>query len=108
MGLVLAPILEGKLEEWKSWNVELAGAKKGEFDEFNRRYELTRHEVWLAETPGGPMAVVRHDGPGGDTFMQKLSQSDHSFDVAMKESIESFHAMDLSAPPPGPIPVRMI
>ena len=108
MGLVLAPILEGKLDAWKSWNAELAGEKKSEFDEFNQRYELTRHEVWLAETPGGPMAVVMHEGPGGDTFMQKLSKSDHSFDLAMKESIESFHAMDLGSPPPGPMPVRML
>ena len=108
MGLVLAPIREGKLDAWKSWNAELSGNKREEFEEFNRRYELTRHEVWLAETPGGPMAVVMHEGPGGDTFMQKLAQSEHNFDVNMKESIESFHDMDLSKPPPGPMPTKMI
>ncbi len=108
MGLVLAPIVEGKLDSWKSWNAELAGAKKSEFDEFNQRYGLTRHDVWLAETPGGPMAVVMHEGPGGDTFMQKLAQSDHSFDLSMRQHIEEFHQMDLAAPPPGPPPVKML
>jgi len=108
MGLVVAPILEGKLDEWKSWNADLAGSKKTEFDEFNKRYGLTRHDVWFAETPGGPMAVVMHEGPGGDTFMQKLAQSDHSFDVAMRQRIEEFHNMNLSAPPPGPMPVKMV
>lgn len=108
MGIVLAPIMEGKLEAWKSWNAELTSSKKGEFDEFNQRYGLTRHDVWLAETPGGPMAVVLHEGPGGETFMQKLAQSDHSFDVFVRSNIEEFHNMDLSGPPPGPLPVKMI
>ena len=108
MGLVLAPIREGKLDDWKSWNAELKGVMKDEFEEFNKRYGLTRHEVWLAETPGGPVAVVFHEGPGGDAFMQKLGQSDHGFDLAMRQSIEEFHNMDLSSPPPGPMPTKMI
>ncbi len=108
MGLVLAPIKEGKLEDWKHWNAELTSSKKEEFEEFNERYGLTRHNVWLAETPGGPMAVVLHEGPGGDSFMQKLAQSDHSFDLTMKRTIEDFHDMDLSKPPPGPMPTKMI
>ena len=108
MGLVIAPIQEGKLDAWKSWNAELTGSKKSEFDEFNLRYGLTRHNVWLAETPGGPVAVVLHEGPGGESFMQRLAQSDHGFDVAMKESIEKFHNMDLAGPPPGPPPKKMI
>ena len=85
MGLVLAPIVEGKLDSWKSWNAELAGAKKSEFDEFNQRYGLTRHDVWLAETPGGPMAVVMHEGPGGGYLYAKactIGSQLRSFDEA--------------------------
>ena len=50
MGLVVAPILEGKLEGWKTWTSDFAGSKKSEFDSFNERYGLTRHDVWMAET----------------------------------------------------------
>jgi hypothetical protein len=108
MGLLLAPILEDKLEAWKSWSAEITGEKRKEFEDLNRRYELTRHDAWLAETPNGPVAVVLQEGSGGDTFMQKLAQSNNPFDIYMKQKIESFHGMDLSAPPPGPAPVKMI
>lgn len=107
MGLVVAPIKEGKLEAWKSWNAEITGARKVEWDDFNKRYGLDRHDVWHAETPAGSVAVVLHEGSGADDFMQKLAQSDNSFDVWVKDSIQDFHGMDLSGPPPGPMPVKM-
>lgn len=108
MGLVVAPIPEGKLEEWKKWNADLNGSMKDEFAEFNRRYGLTRHDVWLVHTPSGPAAVVLHEGPGGDTFMPKLAQAENEFDVFIRQKIEYFHDMDLSKPPPGPMPVKMV
>lgn len=107
MGLVVVPIKEDKLDDWKSWNGELSGEKKGDFDDLNNRYGLTRHDVWYAEVSGGPVAVVLHEGPGSDTFMQKIAQSENSFVIWMKENIEDFHDMKLGAPPPGPMPVKM-
>jgi len=108
MGLIVAPILEGKLEAWKSWTSEFNGPRRNEFDAFNKRYGLTRHDVWLAETPNGPMAVVLHEGPGGESFMQKLGQSEDSFDKTFARNVQEFHGMDLNAPPPGPQPVKML
>jgi hypothetical protein len=107
MGIVVAPIVEGKLDAWKTWIGEINGSKKAEFEEFNTRYALTRHNGWLVETPDGPMAVVLHEGPGADSFMQKLGQSDHSFDMEMRKHIEDFHGMKLDQPPPGPPPEKM-
>ena len=54
------------------------------------------------------MAVVLHEGPGADTFMQKLGQSDHPFDKSFAKAIEEFNGMDLNSPPPGPPPAKMI
>jgi len=109
MGLVLAPIVDGKLNAWKKFNEELkSGSKKEDFSEFNQRYKLTRHDVWYAETPGGPKAVVLQEGPGSDEFMQALAQSDHSFDVLMKEQIAEFHNTNFNEPPPGPSPQKLI
>lgn len=108
MGLVVAPIKEGKLEAWKSWTSAFKGPRKEEFDAFNKRHGLTRHEVWLAETPNGPLAIVLHEGPGGDSFMQDLGHSDNSFDKSFAKSIKEIHGMDVNAPPPGPQPVQMI
>ena len=108
MGLVVVPIKEGKVEAWKSWNGKMLNEKKSEFEDLSKRHGLTRHNVWLAQTPAGAMAVVLHEGPGAETFMQNLAKSTNSFDVWMKESIEDFHGMDLAAPPPGPLPEQMI
>ena len=54
MGLFVSPILENKRDAWESWTSAFKGSKKDEFDDFNKRYEITRHEVWLVETPKGP------------------------------------------------------
>ena len=108
MGLILAPIMEGKLEGWKNWTKGLTGSNKVEFADFNERYGLSRHNVWLVETPGGQVAAVLHEGPGADTFMQKVGQSDHPFDKSFIKAVEDFNGMDLNSPPPGPPPIKMI
>lgn len=108
MGLVVVPIKGDKVEAWKDWSKKLVGEKKSEFDDMNKRHGLTGHNVWFAETPSGPMAVVLHEGPGADTYMPNIAKSDNAFDVWIKESIEDFHGMDLGAPPPGPMPVKMV
>lgn len=109
MGLLLAPIADGKLEAWKKFIEDMkSGSKKEDFSELNQRYGLTRHDVWYTETPEGPMAVVLHEGPGAEAFMQVLAQSDHSFDVWMREQITEFHNMNLNEPPPGPPPQKLI
>jgi hypothetical protein len=108
MGLVVAPVVKGKEEEWKSWGLKFKGEMKKEWEELNKRHGLTRHDVWAVETPNGLLAVVLHEGPGADTFLQKGAVSDHKIDMLMKESLTKFHGMDLNAPPPGPMPVKLI
>ncbi|MDP6073305.1 MAG: hypothetical protein QGG34_17435 [SAR202 cluster bacterium] len=104
MGVILAPILDGKVDAWKSWIGELEGPKKDALSDFNRRYGLTRHAAWLAETPGGPVAVALHEGPGSEELMPKLAGSQNKFDVSFKQALLDFHGMDVTQPPPGPMP----
>jgi hypothetical protein len=50
MGLLLAPIADGKLEAWKKFIGDMkSGSKKEDFSELNQRYGLTRHDVWMRE-----------------------------------------------------------
>ncbi|MFQ5595163.1 MAG: hypothetical protein ACE5HA_13535 [Anaerolineae bacterium] len=104
MGIVVAPIVDGKLETWKQWAAQLQGPAAAEFADFNRRYGLTRHAAWLAETPAGPVVVALHEGPGADTFMEKVATSNHEVDVMFREMVAECHGMDLTQPPPGPAP----
>jgi hypothetical protein len=108
MGLVVAPVVKGMEEEWKSWTKKMKGEMTKDWDDLNNRHGLTRHNEWAVETPNGLLAVVLHEGPGGDSFMQDVAVSDHPTDILMKESIAKFHGMDVSAPSPGPMPVKLI
>lgn len=96
MGVILAPILEGQLDAWKEWCADLQGAHKEAIVDFNRRYGLTRHAAWLAETPAGPAVIVLQEGPGGGEVMPKLAASQNEFDILFKEHILAVHGMDLT------------
>ena len=104
MGVIVAPIVEGKVEVWKEWCRELMGPRAEEMNDFNRRYGLTRHASWLAETPSGQVVVALHQGPGADDLMPKLAASDNEFDRRFASKILEVHGVDISQPPPGPMP----
>ena len=104
MGVVVVPIVEGKLDAWKQWIIDLKGPSAADLADFNRRYGLTRHSTWLAETPMGPLVVAIHEGPGSNEFMPKLGPSQNEFDVSFKQKLLEFHGIDVTKPPPGPMP----
>lgn len=104
MGIVVAPILKGKLDAWKQWGKELNGPRRADIEDFNRRHGLTRHRAWLAETPSGPVVVALHEGPGADEFMGKLASSQNETDLWFIEKVKEFHGLDVTQPPPGPLP----
>ena len=104
MGAFAAPILLGKLEDWEAFMAELAGPRKAEYEDMNARMGLTGHRAWLQVTPDGHhMAVVVHDGPGGDAFMGNLATSTNGFDAWFKAKVTDVHGIDFSGPlPPAP------
>jgi len=108
MSAVIVPILPDQIDAWKAWNREVVEDRKAEFNDFNDRFGITSHRVWFAESPDGPVAVVVHDGPGADSFMGKVAESEHEFDQWFRESISRFHGVDFSQPFPGPAPVSML
>ncbi|WP_319590605.1 hypothetical protein [uncultured Draconibacterium sp.] len=108
MGIILAPLKKEKLDAWKDWAKSLTGEQNQAFNEFNKKHGLTRHDAWLAETPDGPVVVALHEGPGADNFLQSVASTDGPFENSFKEKVLEFHDMDITAPPPGPAPVKMI
>jgi hypothetical protein len=102
MGVIVVPIVGGKLDAWKQWATELTGTRAEELKDLNNRYGLTRHAAWLTETPAGPAVVALHEGPGAEQFMEKLTQSNNDFDVWFRGKVEEFHGTELTQPSPGP------
>jgi len=102
--VVTVPLIPEKVQAWKAWVRECLGPHKAEFEAFNRRMNLTAHRAWLNNGPQGPMAVVFHDGPGAKTFLRKLSNSEHPFDMWFRDHISEYHGVDFSQPFDTPAP----
>jgi hypothetical protein len=104
MAALAIPILPGKVEAWKAWAGELNGVKKAEFADFSKRFGLTRHAAYLQATPDGHhFAIVVVEGPGADTYMEKLAKSTDKRDASFKEFVAEVHGLDLNGPlPPAP------
>ena len=108
MAAIAVRLIADKVASWKAWIAECTGPRRKEFDEFNRRMEITEHRVWFMEGPSGPVAIVVLDGPGGETMLQKLANSDHEFDTWFRERISEFHGRDFSAPMTDPPPENLM
>ena len=58
MPLIIAPIMQGKVEAWKVWAASLKdGELADDFKDLNQRNGLTRHDAWLVTTPNGMMVA---------------------------------------------------
>jgi hypothetical protein len=108
MGLILAPLAPDKIAIWLEFIQTVEGPRRADFDDFNRRYNLTRHDAWLCETPAGTFVVAIHEGPGAAEVTQKVAQSKHDFDVWFTANLARIHGMDLTKPPPGKKPERKL
>jgi hypothetical protein len=98
MFAIAVPLISNKVEAWKTWIRECMGPRREEFEEFNERMELTLHRAWLTEGPQGPLAIVVVDGPGANSFLEKLARSKEPFDRWLRERISEYHGIDFSKP----------
>lgn len=97
----VAPLLPGKLEEWKEFHGQLDGLRRWDFEDQQRRLGLVRHRVWLQDTSAGPVALVVQEGEDPDRARAILASSTHPFDVWFKERVLELHGLDLSEPTDG-------
>ena len=100
MGPIAIPIRKDRVASWKAFAQELAGPRNEEFREFNERYGLTAHRAALETMPdGAAFALVEHEGPGAQSFLQQLSRSNHPFDSWFRDQISDAHGIDFKNPP---------
>lgn len=95
------PLAADKVEAWEAWTAELNGPRKAEFDDMNSRVGLVEHRAYLQPLPdGGFLVLVVAEGPGADTFLDTVSESDHEFDQWFIGSVADLHAVDPSGERP--------
>jgi hypothetical protein len=99
-----APIVPGKLEEWKEFSRDLhEGPRHSDFAAFVKKAGLSRVRCWLQEGPGGAMSLILYEGEMPAGFLQQIATSQEPFAVWFRERIKECNGMDLTKPA-GPPP----
>ena len=95
------PILPGKTESWKEAAASLTSDRKADFDDFNRRFKISRHVASLQQTPQGDFAVVYIEGDDPDNVLGEMQQSEHPFERWFVATFfEDIHGITSSQGPP--------
>jgi hypothetical protein len=101
------PIPPGKTDQWKKFISELSGARRAEFVASRKRLGV-RERTFLQQTPHGDMVIVTLEGDNPGKAFAEFGQGTDAFSTWFKQQAKEIHGIDLSAPPPGPMPEQLI
>jgi len=101
------PISPGKTDQWKKFVGELNGPR---FEDFKAsRRKLGVHErTFLQQTPMGDFVVVTIEGADPAGAFARFGQGTDDFTKWFLKQAQEIHGIDLTAPPPGPLPELVI
>jgi hypothetical protein len=101
------PILPGKTEQWQKFASEIKGARRADFAASRKR--LGVHErTFLQKTPMGDLVLVTLEGSDPGSALQKFSTGTDEFTKWFIAQVSALHGVDLTKPPPGPMPELVI
>jgi LmbE family N-acetylglucosaminyl deacetylase len=102
------PLAPGKTDQWKKFTDELRGARRAEFVASRKRLGV-RERTFLQRTPHGDMVIVTLEGENPAKAFAEFGQGTDAFTTWFKQQVSELHGgMDLSAPPPGPMPELIV
>ena len=100
---IAVPILADKAGQFKAFVAELNGAKKADFVASRKRLAV-RERTFFQQTPIGDFVIVTLEGDDPASAFAKFGQADDAFTRWFKAEVKNIHGIDISAPPPGPMP----
>jgi len=101
------PILPGKTDQWLKFLDELRTKRREEFVASRQRLGV-RERTFLQRTPMGDLVVVTLEGDDPQSAFAKFAQADDDFTRWFKAQVQEAHGLDLSQPPPGPLPELVV
>ena len=101
------PLPAGKTDLWKKFMSELKGPR---FEAFkaSRRELGVQERTFLQHTPMGDLVVVTLEGADPAGAFARFGQGTDDFTRWFLKQVQDIHGIDLTAPPPGPLPELMI
>jgi len=101
------PIAPGKTEQWLKFSSELKGPRRADYIASRKR--LGVHErTFLQKTPTGDLILVTLEGDNPASAFQKFSAGDDEFTKWFVAQVSAVHGIDLTKPPPGPLPELVV
>ncbi|MGC2034503.1 MAG: hypothetical protein WA761_03535 [Thermoplasmata archaeon] len=93
-----APIIPGKVDEWKAFDKQLAGEKRSDYAASCKRAGLTRVAAFLQRSPNGDLAVIVVESPGDPAqALRKFLEGTEPFDRWFAERIEAIYGVSAAA-----------
>ena len=94
------PILPGKTDAARAFASEIAGSRKAEFNDMQKRSGTTRETWSLQETPVGAFMLVWFEGNVEKAFADLATAAD-DFTVWFRGQIKVVTGVDMSEPAEG-------
>ena len=101
------PILPGKTGDWKKFVAELNGNRFQDFVASRKRLKV-RERTFLQQTPAGDFVLVTLEGDNPQAAFADFSTGTDDFTKWFLSNVKTIHGMDLTQPPPGPMPELVI
>ena len=102
-----APILPGKLDEWKAMVEEVNGPRREEMQRSYKRAGVAREVASLMQTPQGDFACLFHESEDLAKAYRTFATSEDPFDVWFREHLASVHGLTAEMLQ-GPLPAKVV
>lgn len=97
-----APILPGKMEEWKKWVWTIANERINEYEESRKKAGVKKEVVWVHHTPQGDMITLYVEAKDIEKMVEHFAKSQAPFDVWFREKVKEYHGFDMTETTPLP------
>ncbi len=98
--IVVAPVLPGKMDAWKTFIAQMNGPRKEEYAASRKAAGMTQESVFVQKTPHGDFAVVYIEAADPkaafESFQKGATPADKDFIALLKD----VHGIDLTQPMP--------
>ncbi len=98
-----APILPGKLQQWKDFTGELNGSKRREYAS-SRQRQGVHERAFLQQSPQGDMVIVTLEGNNPGEALRQFGAGTDAFSNWFVEQVKQIHGMDLRDMSKMPLP----
>jgi len=104
---IAVPVLPGKSDQLRTFIGHLNEARKSDYLASRKRLGV-RERSFIQHTPDGEIVVVTLEGDDPAGAFARFAEGKDSFTQWFKEQVLDIHGVDLSQPPPGPLPKLVI